>query len=247
MGFPASVAFKFENGGQESSAWVKNMKLLIIDDEPTIVETVEARMRKEGYTTFTADSAEEGMRLFKRVKPDLVILDVMLPQRSGFEFCRSIRQENATPIIIISARVEEADRVKGLDLGADDYVVKPFNLAELAARVKAVLRRVSGDSVKETVERGDLRIDPRSHEATLNGKPMELSPKEFALLYFLARNAGQVFPREALLDRVWGRDAFVSARTVDVHVRWLRTRIETDPNAPKRLMTVRGIGYKFVG
>lgn len=223
------------------------MKLLIIDDEPAIVETVETRMRRDGFTTFTADSAEEGMRLFRRIKPDLVILDIMLPQRSGFEFCRSVRQEHATPIIMLSARAEEADRVKGLELGADDYVVKPFNLSELSARVKAVLRRATGEAVKEPVERGGLKIDPRTHEATLEGKQIVLSPKEFALLYFLARNAGQVFSREALLDRVWGRDAFVSARTVDVHIRWLRTRIELDSNNPERLLTVRGVGYKFAG
>lgn len=223
------------------------MKLLIIDDEPAIVETVETRMRRDGFTTFTADSAEEGMRLFRRIKPDLVILDIMLPQRSGFEFCRSVRQEHATPIIMLSARAEEADRVKGLELGADDYVGKPFNLSELSARVKAVLRRATGEAVKEPVERGGLKIDPRTHEATLEGKQIVLSPKEFALLYFLARNAGQVFSREALLDRVWGRDAFVSARTVDVHIRWLRTRIELDSNNPERLLTVRGVGYKFAG
>ncbi len=223
------------------------MKLLIIDDEPAIVETVENRMRREGYTTFTADSAEEGMRLFRRLKPDLVILDIMLPQRSGLEFCRSVRQEHTTPIIMISARAAETDKVKGLELGADDYVVKPFNLSELAARVKAVLRRASGDAVSEPIERGDLRIDPRTHEATKSGKMLTLSPKEFGLLYFLARNQGQVFSRETLLDRVWGQDAFVSARTVDVHIRWLRTRIERDSNNPEHLLTVRGVGYKFTG
>lgn len=223
------------------------MKLLIIDDEPTIVETVETKFRKEGFTTFTAGSAEEGMRLFRRVKPDLVILDIMLPQRSGLELCRAIRKDNATPIIFVSARADEADRVRGLELGADDYVVKPFNLSELAARVKAILRRATGEPVKEIVERGNLKIDPRSHETWIDGVAVSLSPKEFALLYFLARNAGQVFSREVLLDRVWGRDAFVSARTVDVHIRWLRTRIEPDPNNPTRLLTVRGVGYKFVG
>lgn len=223
------------------------VKLLIIDDEPAIVETVQTRLRKDGFTTFTADSAEEGMRLFRRIKPDLVILDIMLPQRSGFEFCRAVRQENATPIIMLSARAEDADRIKGLELGADDYVTKPFNLSELSARVKAVLRRATGEPVREPIERGNLRIDPRSHEATLDAKPLVLSPKEFALLYFLARYPGQVFSREALLDRVWGRDAFVSARTVDVHIRWLRTRIEPDPDHPVRLVTVRGVGYKFVG
>lgn len=223
------------------------MKLLIIDDEPTIVETVEAKFRREGFTTFTADSAEEGMRLYRRVKPDLIILDIMLPQRSGFDFCRAVRKESATPIIFVSARADEGDRVKGLELGADDYVVKPFNLAELAARVKAILRRSTGEPVAETIERGNLRIDPRSHEAWLADERLTLSPKEFALLYFLARNPGQVFSRETLLDRVWGRDAFVSARTVDVHIRWLRTRIEPNPDEPERLLTVRGVGYKFIG
>jgi DNA-binding response OmpR family regulator len=223
------------------------MKLLIVDDEPTILETVENKFRKEGFSTFVADSAEEGMRLFRRVKPDLVILDIMLPQRSGYDFCRAIRRDSQTPIIFLSAKADEADRIKGLELGADDYVVKPFNLSELAARVKAILRRATGEPVKEVIERGNLKIDPRSHEAWIEEKPLNLSPKEFALIYFLARNAGQVFSREALLDRVWGRDAFVSARTVDVHVRWLRTRIEQDAQNPVRLLTVRGVGYKFIG
>lgn len=223
------------------------MKLLIVDDEPTILETVENKMRKEGFSTFTADSAEEGMRLFRRIKPDLIILDIMLPQRSGYDFCRAIRRDSQTPIIFLSAKSDEADRIKGLELGADDYVVKPFNLSELSARVKAILRRATGEPVKEVVEKGNLRIDPRSHEAWLDGKPLIVSPKEFALLYFLVRNTGQVFTRDALLDRVWGRDAFVSARTVDVHIRWLRTRIEPDANNPVRLITVRGVGYKFIG
>lgn len=223
------------------------MKLLIVDDEPTILETVENKFRKEGFSTFIADSAEEGMRLFRRVKPDLVILDIMLPQRSGYDFCRAIRRDSQTPIIFLSAKADEADRIKGLELGADDYVVKPFNLSELAARVKAILRRATGEPVKEVIERGNLKIDPRSHEAWIEDKPLNLSPKEFALIYFLARNAGQVFSREALLDRVWGRDAFVSARTVDVHIRWLRTRIEADAQNPTRLLTVRGVGYKFIG
>ncbi len=221
------------------------MKLLIIDDEPTIIETVEAKFRKEGFSTFTAGSAEDGMRLFRRIKPDLVILDVMLPQRSGLEFCRAVRKENATPIIFISAKIEDADRIKGLELGADDYVVKPFNLSELVARARAILRRSTGEPLREAVERGDLRIDPRSHEAWLGETQLTLSPKEFALLYFLASNPGHVFSRETLLDRVWGRDAFVSARTVDVHIRWLRTAIEETPENPIRIVTVRGVGYKF--
>ena len=223
------------------------MKLLIVDDEPTITETVEMKMRKEGYSTFTADSAEEGMRLYKRVRPDLILLDIMLPQRSGYDFCRAVRKDSATPIIFMSARSEEADRVRGLELGGDDYVTKPFNLNELAARVKAVLRRATGEIANEAVESGNLRIDPRTHEAHLGAKRLELMPREFALLHFLAGHPGQVFSREVLLDRVWGRDAFVNARTVDVHIRWLRTHIEENTDEPTRLLTVRGVGYKFAG
>jgi DNA-binding response OmpR family regulator len=223
------------------------MKLLIIDDEPAILDTVETKMRREGYTTFTAESAEDGMRLFRRVKPDLVILDIMLPQRSGLDFCRAVRKETTTPIIMISAKSEESDRVKGLELGADDYLVKPFSLSELTARVKAVLRRATGTPLPEVIEIDGLKIDPSRHEVFQGEKQLELSPKEFALLYFLARHPGQVFTRETLLDRVWGHDAYVSARTVDVHMRWLRTHIETDADNPTRLLTVRGVGYKFAG
>jgi DNA-binding response OmpR family regulator len=222
------------------------MKLLIIDDEPAILETVDTKFRKEGFSTFCADSAEEGMRLFRRVKPDLVILDIMLPQRSGLDLCKAIHRESTTPVIFLSAKAEESDRVRGLELGADDYVVKPFNLNELAARVKAVLRRATGEPLREVIERGNLLVDPRKHAAFLDGQPMEISPREFALLYFLTRNAGQVFSREVLLDRVWGNESFVSARTVDVHIRWLRTRIEDDPTNPTRLVTIRGVGYKFI-
>jgi DNA-binding response OmpR family regulator len=232
------------NSGRDGN---KTMTLLIVDDEPAITETLEAKFRKEGYTTFTADSAEDGMRLFKKVKPDLVILDIMLPNRSGHDFCRAIRRENQTPIIFVSAKASEDDRIAGLELGADDYVTKPYNMAELSARVKAILRRAQGEPMNEVIERGNVKIDPRTHEAFLDGKPMSLSPKEFALLLFMAKNSGQVFTREALLDRVWGKDAYVTSRTVDVHIRWLRTRIEVDANIPERIVTVRGIGYKFVG
>src|SRR5579885_738910 len=151
------------------------MKLLIIDDEPGILETVETKMRREGYSTFTAESAEDGMRLFRRIKPDLVILDIMLPQRSGLDFCRAVRKETTTPIIIISAKSEEADRVKGLELGADDYLVKPFSLSELTARVEAVLRRATGEPLPEKIEQEGLKIDPSRHEAVLDGKPLDLS------------------------------------------------------------------------
>jgi DNA-binding response OmpR family regulator len=223
------------------------MKVLLVDDEPTILETVETKLRKEGYTVFTADTAEDGMRIYRQAKPDLLILDVMLPQRSGFDFCRAVRRDSKVPIIFLTARASESDRVAGLELGADDYVVKPFTLGELAARVKAVLRRATGESPQEVVETGNLRVDPRMHLATLDGQALSLSPKEFALLYFLSRHPGQVFSRDVLLDRVWGADTFVSSRTVDVHIRWLRERVEVNPSRPERILTVRGVGYRFAG
>ncbi|MEX2244930.1 MAG: response regulator transcription factor [Fimbriimonadaceae bacterium] len=223
------------------------MKILVVDDESTILETVEHKLRKEGHTVFTAESAEEGMRVYRLVKPDLMLLDVMLPGRSGFEFAQAVRRDSQVPIIFLTARTAEKDRVEGLELGGDDYVIKPFSLAELAARVKSVLRRSrSGEAPADVVESGDLRIDPRTHMTTLDGRDVTLSPKEFALLHFMASHPGQVFSRDTLLDRVWGQDAYVSVRTVDVHVRWLREHIEKVPSQPVRLLTVRGVGYKFV-
>jgi len=222
------------------------MKILLVDDEETILETVENKLRKEGYTVFTAGTAEEGMRLYRLIKPDILLLDIMLPQRSGVDLARAIRKDSTVPVIFLTAKAAEEDRVKGLEI-ADDYIVKPFSLAELAARVKSVLRRSAGDTPVEAIESGNLRIDPRTHEAWLNDSPLTLSPKEFALIYFLVRHKGQVFSREILLDRVWGQDAYVSARTVDVHVRWLRENVEAEPSNPQRIMTVRGVGYKFIG
>lgn len=223
------------------------MKILVVDDESTILETVEHKLRKEGHTVFTAESAEEGMRVYRLVKPDLMLLDVMLPGRSGFDFAQAVRRDSQVPIIFLTARSAEKDRVEGLELGGDDYIVKPFSLAEMAARVKSVLRRSrNGEAPAEVVESGDLRIDPRTHTTVLAGHEVTLSPKEFALLHFLASHPGQVFSRDTLLDRVWGQDAYVSARTVDVHVRWLREHVEPEPSKPVRLLTVRGVGYKFV-
>lgn len=223
------------------------MTILIVDDEVAILETLELKFRKEGFTTFTAESAEDGMRLFKKVKPDLVILDIMLPNRSGHDFCRAVRRENQTPIVFVSARAAEEDRIAGLEMGADDYVVKPFNMSELVARVKAILRRSGADISLDVIERGELKIDPKTHDVTLAGQPLTLSPKEFALLSFLAKNAGKVFSRETILDRIWGKDAYVTARTVDVHIRWLRMRLASSEDTANRIVTVRGFGYKFIG
>jgi DNA-binding response OmpR family regulator len=221
------------------------MKIILVDDEETILETVENKLRKEGYTVFTAGTAEEGMRLYRLTKPDLLLLDIMLPQRSGIDLAKAIRKDSSIPVIFLTAKASEEDRVKGLEI-ADDYIVKPFSLAEVAARVKSVLRRSTGENPNEALESQNLKIDPRTHEAWVDGAGVSLSPKEFALLYFLMRHRGQVFSREVLLDRVWGQDAYVSARTVDVHIRWLRERIESVASRPERIITVRGVGYKFV-
>ncbi|MGE0001883.1 MAG: winged helix-turn-helix domain-containing protein [Fimbriimonadaceae bacterium] len=223
------------------------MKVVVVDDEPGILEAVEGRLRKEGYSVFTAGSAEEGFRLFRKFQPDLMVVDVMLPQRSGLDLCKAVRRDSETPVIFLSARSSDDDRIAGLEAGGDDYVVKPFSLKELTIRVARVLQRTRGFRPDQTVESGDLKIDPRSHTAELGGKTLKLSPKEFALLHFLASNPSQVFSRAQILDRVWGQDAFVTDRTVDVHVRWLRKLIEKDPSAPNRLVTVRGVGYQFLG
>lgn len=223
------------------------MTLLIVEDETTLLETIERRMRREGYSTFTATSAEEAMGLFRKVHPHLVLLDVMLPRRSGFEFCEAVRRESTVPIIFMTARGTEEDRVRGLDLGGDDYVVKPIQLGELAARVKAVLRRSSTLQVAGPTVSGNLALDPSAHVATLDGAALELSPKAFALLQFFMSHPGHAFSRDTLLDRVWGNDAMVTERTVDVHVRWIRQAVEERPGAPVRLVTVRGIGYRWVG
>lgn len=221
------------------------MNILVVDDEAPIRDSVARRLNREGYTVFTADSAEEAQRQLKAVRPKLVVLDVMLPKQSGYEFCRNLRATSATPVLFLSARAGEDDRIKGLELGGDDYMVKPFSLSELALRVKSILRRSDPDSAPELIEVGDLKIDPVAHEAFCDGKKLELSPKEFALLRFLAKNAGRVFPREIILDRVWDPETYVSPRTVDVHIRWLRERIEDNPSHPTRLVTVRGVGYKL--
>lgn len=223
------------------------MKLLVVDDEPTIREIVASKLRRAGYSVFDAATAEEGLGIYKKVRPDLLLLDVMLPGRSGYDLARAVRRETQTPIIFLTARASEQDKVEGLELGGDDYVVKPFSMAELLARVKAVLRRASGETVAQVLELDDLVIDTRTHEVTVRGQRVDLSPREFALLSFLAGNRGQVFTRPTLLDRVWKDEGFISERTVDVHVRWLRERIELDPGHPTRILTVRGVGYRFAG
>ena len=223
------------------------MKVLVVDDEIPILDAVAYNLRKEGFQPLTAEDAEQCMRLAKSEKPELIILDVMLPSASGFDICKRIRSESHTPIIMLTARADETDRVVGLELGADDYVTKPFSMRELMARVKTVLRRSNAitGNIEEVIDIGGIHIDSNRYEVSVNGNPVSLSPKEFDLLKFLARHPGQVFTRQSLLDSVWGPSAFVEDRTVDVHMRWLREKIEADPSQPRLLMTVRGIGYKF--
>lgn len=221
-------------------------RVLVVDDERPIVEALAYNLKKEGFLVTTAGSGEEGLHLARTTKPDLVILDIMLPGASGFQVCRVLRRESEVPIIMLTAKGEEDDRVLGLELGADDYITKPFSIRELVARVRTVLRRqrVTG-AKKRPVQVADVHIDPVKHVVTVRGKPVELSPKEFKLLSLLASHPDQVFSRESLLDRVWGEEAFVEDRTVDVHVRWLRMKIEENPSKPKRILTVRGFGYKM--
>lgn len=223
------------------------MKVLVVDDENPIVEAVAYNLRKEGFQALTASDAEQCLDIARAEKPDLIILDVMLPSASGFDVCRLLRKQNDVPIIMLTARAEETDRVVGLELGADDYITKPFSMRELMARVKTVLRRThtGAMSTESVVKAGNLTVDPNRYEVTLGDKRIELSPKEFDLLRFMATHPGQVFSRQSLLDRVWGADAYVEDRTVDVHIRWLREKIEVNASRPERLLTVRGVGYKF--
>ncbi len=226
------------------------MKVLVVDDERPIVDAVSYSLRKEGFEVVTAGEAEACISSARTDKPDIIILDVMLPSASGFDVCKALRRFTTVPIIMLSARAEETDRVIGLELGADDYVTKPFSMRELVTRVKTVLRRSRGesnDTDAKTLEAQNLRLDSAKHEVSRDGEKIELSLKEFDLLKFLMSHPGQALSRQVLLDRVWGEDAYVGERTIDVHIRWLREKIETDPAVPALIQTVRGIGYKFTG
>ncbi len=226
------------------------MKVLVVDDELPIVEAVAYSLRREGYETLTANDAEQCLEIARSKRPDLIILDVMLPSASGFDICRLLRKQSNIPIIMLTARADETDRVVGLELGADDYITKPFSMRELMARVKTILRRSNSSAgampEEARVVLGDLTIDMDRHEVFVRGEAVELSPREFELLHFLTAQPGRVFSRQTLLDRVWGADAYVEDRTVDVHIRWLREKIEITPSRPERLVTIRGVGYKYV-
>jgi DNA-binding response OmpR family regulator len=224
-----------------------NERILVVDDEAIVTEVVQRYLIREGFTVSLARDGEAALEAARKEAPDLIVLDLMLPKVDGLEVCRTLRRESKVPIIILSAKDEESDKILGLGLGADDYVAKPFSPRELVARIQAVLRR-SQASVPEPgdqVRHGDLKINPRGRTVEIAGKPAELTAKEFDLLYFLARNPGQVFSREQLLDQVWDYEFVGDASTVTVHVRRLREKIEADPVRPRYVKTVWGVGYKF--
>ncbi len=237
-------------------------KVLVVEDEPSLVDTLQYSLSRQGYDVSISSDGAKALEVARKERPDLVILDVMLPTMDGFEVCRILRQEMNAPILMLTARTDEVDKVVGLEVGADDYLTKPFSMRELMARVKALLRRVrlvredmaneekteSGDP--QAVERlvfPDLVIDLGRREMSFRQQLFHLKPKEFELLVFLARNRGIVMSRDLILERVWGWDYDGGSRTVDVHVRWLREKVEEDPSNPTRIVTVRGIGYRFDG
>ena len=221
--------------------------VLVVDDEPIVREVVVRYLEREGHTTLQADHGDRAQEMIERQHPDLVVLDVMLPGTDGLELCRWIRARSELPIILLTARGEEADRIVGLELGADDYVTKPFSPRELAARVRTVLRRSApADDVHARLSFGDVEIDTRSREVVKAGNVVRLTAKEFDLLTFLARNQRQVFGRDQLMSRVWGYEAALDTGTVTVHVRRLREKIEAEPSEPTHLQTVWGVGYRLV-
>jgi DNA-binding response OmpR family regulator len=223
-------------------------KILVVDDEPTLVATLRYNLEREGYQVATAVDGESGLAVARAERPDLIILDLMLPGLDGFEVCRILRREMTVPILMLTAKTDEVDKVVGLELGADDYVTKPFSMRELIARVRALLRRVETPPAEARIlTAGDLQVDLRRRETSRRGQTLVLKPKEFDLLTFFLRNRGRAFTREELLSQIWGYDFAGDTRTVDVHVRWLREKIEDEPSKPTRLITVRGVGYRFEG
>ena len=225
-------------------------KILVVDDEPNIREVVGLYLRRDGHEVVSAADGEEALSVFGESEPDLVVLDLMLPKLSGLEVCRRIRADRRVPLIMLTARGEEEERIVGLSLGADDYVVKPFSPRELAARVAAVLRRVkesSGSSDRKVLWFEGLKIDPNTREVLVDGEPVTLTAREFDLLYHVASSPGRVFTRDQLMETVWGYTFSADTSTVTVHVRRLREKVEPDPATPRYLQTVWGVGYKFGG
>jgi DNA-binding response OmpR family regulator len=232
--------------------------ILVVEDEPALRDTLSYNLKKNGFTVETVGDGRAAIDSARKLKPDLIVLDLMLPEIDGFEVCRILRREMTTPILMLTARDDEIDRVVGLEVGADDYLTKPFSMRELMARVKAQLRRsrfmreefgksVETQSRHEKLTFDNLEVNLTRREVILNNKPLPLKPQEYELLLFFAEHRGQMLSREFILERVWGWDFIGDSRTVDVHVRWLRQKIEENPAEPKRIVTVRGGGYRFEG
>ncbi len=233
--------------------------ILVVEDEPSLQETLLYNLQKQGYLVEAVGDGRLALEAARRLRPDLLVLDLMLPGLDGFEICKILRREMNAPIIMLTARDDEIDRVVGLEVGADDYLTKPFSMRELLARVKAQLRRTAllreelqkiqsaAEAPAEILAFGNLHINLTRREVLFNGAPLALKPKEYELLLYLAQHRGQMLSREIILERVWGWDYIGDSRTVDVHVRWLRQEIESDPAAPQRIVTVRGGGYRFEG
>ena len=230
-------------------------KILVVDDEPTLRNVLQYNLTKEAHHVRTAGDGEEAIDQAREYEPDLILLDVMLPKLDGFEVCKAIRRESNVPILMLTAKDSEIDKVVGLEIGADDYITKPFSMRELVARVKAMIRRAemlkgemnAGQAEKTRLSVRGLTMDLLQHRVMLDGRAINMRPKEFELLGFLLRHPGQVFSRDQLLDQVWGYEFGGDTRTVDVHIRWLREKIEEQPSQPTYLETVRGVGYRLVG
>lgn len=233
-------------------------KVLVVDDDPNILEIVEYNLKKQGFSVITAVDGIKAIDMAWKEKPNIIILDIMLPGMDGLEVCRIIRKDTLTPIILLSAKSEEVDKIVGLESGSDDYITKPFSMRELIARIRAIQRRLQVKEADKPItgmprstnkffifQCRDIKIDEACHTVFYHNKPLKLSPKEYSLLLFLAQSPGRVFDRESLLEKIWGFDYEGTNRTVDVHIRSLRQKIETNPRSPKYLITVHGYGYKF--
>jgi DNA-binding response OmpR family regulator len=222
-------------------------RILLVDDEESIQTLLTYPLRKEGYEVVSARDGREGLERFDESRFDLVVLDVMMPHVDGIEVCRRLRSRSQVPIIMLTARDDEVDKVLGLEIGADDYITKPFSVREFRSRVKAALRRTQmpGDAPAEVINGGDVEIDLGRRSVRVRGEPVELTYVEFEILAALARAPGRVFDRQTLLDRVWGDSSYRDPRTIDVHIRHLRTKVEAEPSAPEHVFTVRGVGYRF--
>jgi two-component system, OmpR family, response regulator VicR len=233
---------------------MSNAKILVVDDDKNLLEVLRYNLVREGYETILCENGADALEAARTMKPDLMILDIMLPGMNGLEVCRIVRKEMSIPILMLTARTEEVDKIVGLEVGADDYITKPFHVRELIARVNASIRRTRWQNTAQPDQAqdrpgklsfGNLEINISSHQVNRNGQPVKLTPREFRLLAFLMQHPGQVFNRENLVDKVWGFDYEGGSRTVDVHIRSLRQRIEDNPESPKHILTVHGFGYKF--